>query len=337
MAEFLREFQFSNPQLLWLMALLPALLLLRGGRSKAPAITFSSLTNLRGLGKTPSAALGPFQFLMTLLPLGFGILALARPQTVHTDEQIQDSGVEIMIALDVSLSMAIQDFRIDGQAVDRLTVAKKTIREFVGGRKSDRIGLAAFAGRPYVASPLTMDQRWFNQSLDRVAFNQVEDGTAIGSALATCAKRLDKREAKSKLILLLTDGANNSGDISPKDAAKLASTLGIRIYTIAIGTPGKHNIPLPNRQGMVPGVRQEFDEATLKAVAEISQGKFFMGQDVQAVKNIFEEIDQLEKTKLIVRKLSEVTELFAYPTAAAIFSAVLGMVLWQIMGRRLPA
>lgn len=337
MADFIKEFQFAHPQFLWLLAVLPLLLLLRGGDSRAPAITFASLSHLRGLGRPPSSALGLFKFLLTLLPLGFGILAMARPQTVHTDDQIQDSGVEIMIALDVSLSMAIQDYRIEGQPVDRITVAKKTIRDFVGGRKSDRIGLVAFAGRPYVASPLTMDQKWFNQSLERVAFNQVEDGTAIGSALATCAKRLDKREAKSKLILLLTDGANNSGDISPKDAAKLASTLGIRIYTIAIGTPGKHNIPLPNRQGMVPGVRQEFDEATLKAIADMSQGKFYMGQDVQAVQHIFQEIDQLEKTKLVVRHLSEVTELFTYPTAAAIFSAVAGMVLWQIMGRRVPA
>lgn len=337
MAAFLKEFQFAHPALLWLLALLPLLWLLRGGRSRAAAVRFSSLTHLHGLGRAPNSALGLLNILFATIPLACGIVALARPQTVHTDEQIQDSGVEIMIALDVSLSMAIEDFRIDGEQVNRITVAKKTIRDFVSGRKSDRIGLVAFAGRPYVASPLTMDQKWFNQSLDRVAFNLVEDGTAIGSALATCAKRLDKREAKSKLILLLTDGANNSGNISPKDAAKLASTLGIRIYTIAIGTPGKHNIPLANRQGFVPGVRQEFDETTLKAVAEISDGKFYMGQDVEAVKNVFEEIDRLEKTKLTVRHLSEVTELFLYPTAAALFTAVAGMILWQTMGRTLPA
>ena len=337
MTAFFKEFQFAHPHLLWLLALLPFLILLRGGHGKPAAVAFSSLTHMRGIGRKPNSALGLFHFLLTMVPLGCGIVALARPQTVHTDEKIEDSGVEIMIAMDVSLSMAIEDFKIEGERVNRISLAKNVIRDFVAGRKSDRIGLVAFAGRPYVASPLTMDQKWFNQSLDRVAFNMVEDGTAIGSAIATCAKRLDKREAKSKLILLLTDGANNSGNISPTDAAKLASTLGIRVYAIAIGTPGKHTIPLANRQGFMPGVRQEFDEGTLKKVAEISNGKFFMGQDTQAVKNIFSEIDQLEKTKLTVRKLSEVTELFAYPTALALISAVVGMVLWQLFGRRIPA
>lgn len=337
METFLREFQFAHPELLWLAALLPLLFLLRGAKGHAPTVKFSSLSHLAGLGKPPSSALGPFKILLLAIPLACGIIALARPQTVHTDEKIEDSGVEIMISMDVSLSMAIEDFKIEGQRVNRITLAKNVIRDFVAGRKSDRIGLVAFAGRPYVASPLTMDQKWFNQSLDRVAFNLVEDGTAIGSSLATCAKRLDKREAKSKMILLLTDGANNSGNISPKDAAKLAATLGIRIYAIAIGTPGKHNIPLANRQGFLPGVRQEFDEETLKAVAEISNGKFFMGQDTEAVKNIFAEIDQLEKTKLTVRKLTEVTELFAYPAAAALISALAAMILWQTFGRRLPA
>lgn len=337
MTPILKEFQFAHPQLLWLLALLPSLLLLRGGWGRPPAVKFSSLRLLRDLGKTPKSALGGLQFLLTLIPLACGIVALARPQTVHTDEKIEDSGVEIMIAMDVSLSMAIEDFKIDGEPANRITLAKNVIRDFVGGRKSDRIGLVAFAGRPYVASPLTMDQRWFNQSLDRVGFNQVEDGTAIGSAIATCAKRLDKREAKSKLILLLTDGANNSGNISPKDAAKLASTLGIRVYPIAIGTPGKHRIPVANRQGFMAGIRQEFDEGTLKAVAEISGAKFFMGQDTEAVKNIFAEIDRLEKTKLTVRKLTEVTELFPYPAALALITAVMGMVLWQTVGRRLPA
>jgi Ca-activated chloride channel homolog len=336
MADFFTEFRFAHPEVLWLLALLPLLFLLRGKPSQSPAVKFSSLQHLRNLGKAPRSSLGVLRMFFVVFPLSFGIAALARPQKVHTEERIEDSGVEIMIAMDVSLSMAIEDFRIEGQRVNRITLAKNVIRDFVAGRKSDRIGLVAFAGRPYVASPLTMDQKWFNQSLERVAFNLVEDGTAIGSAIATAAKRLDKRQAKSKMILLLTDGANNSGNISPKDAAKLASTLGIRVYAIAIGTPGKHVIPLANRQGFMPGIRQEFDEGTLKAVAEISNGKFYMGQDAEAVKEIFREIDQLEKTKLTVRKFSEVTELFPYPTAVALILGLTGMVLGHTLGRRLP-
>jgi Ca-activated chloride channel family protein len=337
MSDFYREFSFAHPHFLWLLALLPLLALLRGGASQAPAVKFSSLTHLSGLGHDPRSSLGPISLLLTMIPLACGILALARPQQIRTDERVEDSGVEIMIALDVSLSMAIEDYKLENERVNRLTAAKKVIREFAADRKSDRIGLVAFAGRPYVASPLTMDQKWFNESLKRVAFNLVEDGTAIGSAIATAASRLDKRDAKSKLILLVTDGANNSGNIAPKDAAKLASTLGIRVYTISIGTPGKHNIPLANRGGIMPGVRQEFDDSTLREVAEISNGKFYKGQDTSAVQQIFKEIDQLEKTKLKVRRLSEVTELFPYPAVAALISALLALVFWQTLGRRLPA
>lgn len=337
MSSFFREFSFAHPHLLWLLALVPFLALLRGGSSQAPAVKFSSLTHLRGIGRPPRSALGAFSLPLAMLTLTFGIFALAQPQRIHTDERVEDSGVEIMIALDVSLSMAIEDYKLEDERVNRLTAAKKVIREFVADRKSDRVGLVAFAGRPYVASPLTMDQKWFNESLKRVAFNLVEDGTAIGSAIATAATRLDKREAKSKLILLVTDGANNSGNIAPKDAAKLASTLGIRVYTISIGTPGMHNIPLANRGGIMPGVRQEFDDSSLKEIADISGGKFYKGQDTAAVQQIFKEIDQLEKTKLVVRHLSEVTELFPYPAAAALLTALVGLVLWQTFGRRLPA
>ncbi len=337
MADFYREFSFAHPLLLWLLALLPLLTLLRGGASEAPAVKFSSLTHFSGLGSAPRSSLGPWSWLFIMLPVACGIVALARPQQVHTDDKIEDSGVEIVIALDVSLSMAIEDYKIENERVNRLTAAKKVIREFVSQRKSDRVGLVAFAGRPYVASPLTMDQKWFNESLKRVAFNQVEDGTAIGSALAAAATRLDKREAKSKLIVLLTDGANNSGNISPRDAAKLASTLGIRVYTISIGTPGMHNIPMATRGGMMPGVRQEFDDSCLKDIADVSNGKFYKGQDTSAVQQIFAEIDQLEKTKLKVRHLSEVTELFPFPTAAAFCTALLGILYWQTLGRRLPA
>lgn len=337
MNRFFQEFQYAHPQLLWLIGLIPLLMLCYGATGKAPALAFSSLTHFRNLGRRPKFALWGLKFLFVSIPLFFCIQALARPQLIHTDEKIEDSGVEIMIALDVSLSMAIEDFKIEGQRANRITVAKNVIRDFVAGRKSDRIGLVAFAGRPYVPCPLTMDQRWFNQSLNRVAFNQVEDGTAIGSAIATAAKRLDKRDSKSKLVLLVTDGANNSGNISPKDAAKLASTLGIRVYTIAIGTPGFHRIPIPNSIGMSAGIRQEFDETTLQDVAKLSNAKFFKGQDTEAVKSIFAEIDRLEKTKLATRKLTEVTELFPLPAAAALLLGVIGMVCWQIFGRRIPA
>ncbi len=337
MSDWSKEFQFANPHLLWLLGLLPLLIFLRGRVGRHPAVQFSGFHLLSQMAKPSRGALGAFLTPFILVPMASGIIALARPQFVHTEEKVEDSGIEIMICMDVSLSMAIEDYRIEGRRVNRLTVAKNVIRDFVAGRKSDRIGLVAFAGRPYVASPLTMDQKWFNQSLDRVAFNLVEDGTAIGSALLTGAKRLDKREAKSKILLLLTDGANNSGSIAPVDAARQARTLGIKVYTIAIGTPGKHNIPIANRQGFLPGVRQEFDDETMKKVAEIGEGKFFKGQDTDAVKSIFAEIDQLEKTKLKFRRTTEVKELFPYPVAGSILFLITGLVLTQLFFRRYPS
>lgn len=337
MASPLQEFSFASPHYLWLLLLVPLLGIFRGAPGRKAAVKFSSLSLLRPIGKPVRSAMGLLTALLAMIPLAAGVVALARPQLVHTEEQIQDSGIEIMIAMDISLSMAIEDYRINNERVNRVTIAKNVIRDFVAGRKSDRIGLVAFAGRPYLASPLTMDQRWFNKSLDRVGFNLVEDGTAIGSAIALSARRLDKREAKSKIILLLTDGANNSGEIAPISAAKSAKTVGIKIYTVAIGTPGRHQIPVANRQGMMPGIRQEFDDETLKAVAEIADGKFFKGQDTEAVRKIFQEIDQLEKSKLNVRKYVETTELFHYPVGAALMGVVVLTVFTLTAGRRHPS
>ncbi len=336
MVRWFQDFSFAAPQFLWLLLLVPLIGVFRGAPGRKAAVKFSSIGMLRTIGRPVRSAMGVLTALLAMVPLAAAVVALARPQLVHTQEQVRDSGIEIMITMDVSLSMAIEDYFISGRRVNRLTVAKNVIRDFVAGRKSDRIGLVAFAGRPYVASPLTMDQKWFNQSLDRVGFNMVEDGTAIGQGMVTAAKRLDKREAKSKIILLLTDGANNSGSVAPKDAARLAKTLGIKIYTVAIGTPGRHNIPIANRQGFLPGVRQEFDDETLKAVADIGDGRFFKGQDTEAVQKIFAEIDQLEKTKLNVRRTTEITELFAFPVAAALLGTVVLMVFTQTFARRQP-
>ncbi len=332
------SFRFLHPQLLWLLVGVLLLGFLRGFRGRPPVVLWSSLRLLSSLGKTPNRSWGGWRPIWAMLPLSAGVIALARPQMVRQDDTIEDSGIEIIIALDVSLSMSIMDFYIGGEKVNRLTVAKSVIRDFAAGRRSDRVGLMAFAGRPYLASPLTMDQDWFTKSLDRVSFSQVEDGTAIGSALAASISRLDKRkEAKSKIVLLLTDGANNSGSMSPTGAAELGKTLGIKIYTVAIGTPGVHRIPLSSRSGMNPGHRQEFDEETLQKVAEIADGRFFKGQDTAAVQKIFSEIDQLERTKLKIRSRQEVRELYPLPLISGLLLGVVGLVFHQVAGRHFPS
>ncbi len=330
-------FQFAAPNWLWLLLLLPVLAVLRARAGRLSAVKFSSVSLLRGLGSPLRRAMGGLTVGLTLLSLGFGILAMARPQQLRTEETIEESGVEIFLSLDLSLSMSIRDMSIGNQKVDRLTVAKKVVRDFIRSRTSDRIGFVVFSGRPYLASPLTLDQDWLMGTLDRIGFNQTKDmGTAIGSSLATAAKRLTNRTTKSKIIILLTDGANNSGKISPKDAAKLAATLGIKIYAVGIGTPGYHQVPVPTPDGQYVGVRDEFDEESLKAVASITGGRFYPARDAEALAKIFAEIDRLEKTKLNVRRNTLIDELYQWPLTAAAVCALLAVVLGQTLLRRNP-
>jgi Ca-activated chloride channel family protein len=230
--------------------------------------------------------------------------------------------------------MLIEDFRIGGVSVNRLTAAKRVMRDFIKGRDNDRVGIVAFAGAPYTPCPLTLDHEWLESNIDRVQTGVMEDGTAIGSGLAAAARRLDQQKVPSKVIILLTDGANNSGKLSPQDAARLAATLGIKIYTIAIGTPGVHMIPLPNGRIITSG-RQEFDEDTLKEVARIGSGQFYMAQNTDALKDIFNTIDQLEKTEIKRRTRIESEEWCHWFAIAGLgFAAVGGLAAALSLGSR---
>ena len=331
------NFRFESPGMLWLLALIPLLILLKGAAGRLSAVRFSSTHLLRELGARTRSATGALGFSVTLLTLALGILAMARPQSLRTEEKIEESGVEIFLTLDLSLSMSIEDMFIDNVKSNRLDVAKKVTREFIRGRQSDRIGFVIFAGRPYLASPLTLDQEWLMETLTRIGFNQTKDmGTAIGSAIATSAKRLTNRESKSKIIILVTDGANNSGKIGPRDAAKLAATFGIKIYTIAIGTYGYHQVPMLTPDGRSAGVRQEFDEETLKEVARMTNGRFYHARDTRAMEEIFREIDRLEKTQLNIRRNTIIDELYHWPLLAAVITSIFGVFLHQSLLRRGP-
>lgn len=331
------NFRFESPGWLWLLALLPVLAFLIGAAGRLSAVRFSSLHLLRRLGVRTRSAAGAAAMSLTFLTLALGIFAMARPQSLRTEEKIEESGVEIFLALDLSLSMSIRDMFIGGERADRLAVAKKVTRDFIRGRRSDRIGFVVFSGRPYLASPLTLDQEWLMQTLARLGFNQIDDmGTAIGSAIATAAKRLTNRDSRSKIIILVTDGANNSGKIGPKDAARLAATLGIKIYTIAIGTDGYHEVPVPTRDGHRVGVRQEFDEETLKEVARLTGGLFFHARDTEAMERIFQEIDRLEKTQLNIRRNTLVNDLYQWPLTGAVACGALALLLRQTVLRRGP-
>ena len=321
------DFQILHPLWLLLLPLAPLFALLRGSRrGKRAAIKFPATSLLRDLGRPARGGIGGFIFGLVLLSYVFGIAALSRPQKVLSYDEEKAEGISIMLTVDVSLSMLIEDFKIGGQPVNRLTAAKRVMADFIKGRNSDRIGIVAFAGETYLPCPLTLDRDWLINNLDRVQTQRVGDGTAIGSGIASSANRMRLEKTPSKVIVLLTDGANNSGRLSPQDAAKLAATLGVRIYTIAIGTPGIHSIPDPRRGTFTPVGQQLFDEDTLKEVANIGNGQFYMAQSLDSLSDVFGTIDKLEKVKIERRKITEAEELFAWPlsiSAAALFLALL--------------
>ncbi len=302
------SFGFQYPWVLILLAFLPLLGLLRGRAGGGASVTFSSLHILNRLGKQTRPRWAGFGYPVLLgVLLAFGIVALARPQHLEKYKVVKESGVELIVAIDVSRSMLVEDIPYNGQLVNRLTAARAVIRNFLRRRPMDRIGLVAFAGRPYLVSPITLDHEWLQDSLSRITIGLVEDGTAIGSAIAASAKRLDKRESKSKVIVLLTDGANNSGNLAPITAAELAHQLGIKIHTIAVGTPGRHTIPT---SGGPLTLNQEFDLDTLRGISKAAGGESFMAQDIENLEKIFDYIDSLETTERAARVRIDPTDMY---------------------------
>jgi len=334
MKDAFADIAFANPHFLWFLLGVPLILLFRGQRGSAAVVGFPGTELLLKITRPKRQKLGPIGAILLAATAATSILALARPQKIRSYETIKASGVEIILAVDVSISMNIEDFRIGRKKVNRLDAAKKVTREFVEGRPNDRIGVVAFAGRPYIPSPLTLDHEWVSDSLARLKLGLVEDGTAIGSAIAAAARRLDQQESKSKIIVLLTDGSNNSGELTPQTAAQLAKTLGIKIYTIAVGTPGVHPIPIPGRRGMQ--FQQEFDEDTLKEIAEIGDGYFFRAQNTGGLSEVFARIDELEKTELIRKQIVESKDLFQWFVAAAFALACLSLILGETSHRGTP-
>jgi Ca-activated chloride channel family protein len=328
-------FRFENPLAFALLGLIPLIALLKGRRGQQGAVSFSSLHILRRLGPVAKSSAGRWRFALLFLTIAGIATALARPQSVRSTETITESGIELIVTIDVSRSMLVDEegFTIGGRRVNRLQAAKKVMRDFISGRETDRIGIVAFAGRPYLVSPITLDRDWLEESMQRIQIGLVEDGTAIGSALAASAKRLDKRPSKSKVIVLLTDGVNNAGQLSPVIAAKMAKTLGIKIYTIAVGRKGDYIIPTP--QGPQKLV-QEFDEETLREIARIGDGAYFKAEDTDALEGVFAEIDKLEKTEVHRKVTVHSREWFHIPASVALVLGLLSVVGGETFWRRFP-
>lgn len=328
----------ANPWVLLLLLAIPALAFLRGKFGGNAGITFSSTASLARLGHRRRSRAGAFLASLAYLALAAFIIALARPQLGREITRTQASGVDIMLVLDVSRSMLAEDFSIGSSRANRLEVTKKVTEQFIRKRPNDRIGIIAFAGRPYLVSPLTLDHDWLIQNLDRIQIGLVEDGTAIGSAIASATNRLKDKDAKTKLIVLLTDGDNNAGKVMPLTAAEAAKALGVRIYTIGAGTRGEAPFPFTDPFGrtVYRNVQVDFKEDTIRQIAEITSGTAFRATDTSSLEKIFGEIDKLEKSKVEVERIAQYRDLFPWFIAAGLALLTLEILLSQTLWRRLP-
>ena len=336
----LSKFGFAHPWYL-LLLVLPALLALRRGRAGgAPAVVYSSLRAIAHLGRPRKARAGAFSGLLLAAAMAAAILALARPQLSNAQTQIEASGIDIMIAMDVSRSMLLEDFTLGGRRANRIDAVKEITQRFIDARPNDRIGMLAFAGRPYLVSPLTLDHSWLTENIDRVRIGLVEDGTAIGSAIVSAANRLKNRSSKSRIVVLLSDGDNNAGRVNPNTAAEAARALGIRVYTIGVGTDGFAPLPVGvdrfTGQVSYQQVKSDFNPQTLTEVAKIANSQFFRADSSSALEDIYGHIDKLEKTTLQVNKFREYHDLFQWFLGASLGCLGLQMVLSQTLWRRLP-
>jgi len=306
--------RFLHPELLWLFALIPLFALLYGKKGAAPALTFSSTSLAASLATARKARPGTLLLLLRLVVLSFLILSLARPQQGSSTTEIEASGIDILLAVDVSGSMEAMDFTLNGKPTNRLEVVKKVVDEFINQRPNDRIGLLAFGGRPYLVSPLTLDHDWLKQRLESLQIGMVEDGTAIGSAIGSGTNRLRDKKSKSRILILLTDGMNNSGRIPPLIAAEAAETLNIKVYTIGAGTRGEAPMPVTDPFGRKRLIRArvDIDEDTLKKVAELTGARYFRATDTASLEKIYEEINTMETTTRTIKKFEHYRELMPF-------------------------
>ncbi|PIE68447.1 MAG: hypothetical protein CSA21_07415 [Deltaproteobacteria bacterium] len=320
--------RFLYPELLWLLLFLPLLALLKGKRGKAPALTFSttSLAALMATGKKTGT--GRILIALQLLVIAWVILALARPQQGNTTTEINASGIDILLAVDISTSMDAMDFTLRGESVDRLTVVKNVVSSFVAERPNDRIGLLAFAGKPYLISPLTLDHDWLQKRLESLKTGIIDDGTAIGSAIGTSVNRLRDKKSKSRIVILLTDGVNNSGKVPPAIAADAAKAMGIKIYTIGAGSRGLAPIPVKhNGRTRIVRAKVDIDETTLQQVAEKTGALYFRATNTSSLAEIYKEINAMETTTRTIKKFENYRELFPFCLLGAAICLLLHLFL----------
>ncbi|HEX4348994.1 MAG TPA: VWA domain-containing protein [Verrucomicrobiae bacterium] len=329
----------AHPIFLSLLALLPVLAWLKGRRGVPPAFVYSSVQLVRGMQNIAQARHGGFLMSLRWLTLALFIVALAQPRLTKSTTEVKASGIDIVAALDLSGSMISEDFELHGERVNRVNMAKSVLKTFIDKRPNDRIGLVVFAAQAFIATPLTLDHDYLQDNLARLEIGTINsDSTAIGDALTTAINRLRDLKAKSKIIILATDGQNNSGKVEPLLAAEAAATLGIKVYTVGIGKQGEAPMPVQDPFGRKTYrmMRVDVDEDTLQKIAAQTGGKYYRADNAEKFQKIYDEIDKLEKTEAVINKYTEYKELYPWIVAAGLALLLMELVLAQTAFRRLP-
>jgi len=330
---------FAHPYFLLLILLLPVVAWLKGRRGSSPAFVYSSVKLVAGLSGARRSRAGAILATLRWLALAALIVGLAQPRLMKSQTEVKASGIDIVAALDLSGSMISEDFVVRGERVNRVNMAKSVLRDFIDKRPNDRIGLVVFAAQAFIATPLTLDHDYLQENLARLEIGTINsDATAIGDALTTAVNRLRDLKAKSKIIILATDGQNNSGKVEPLLAAEAASALGVKIYTVGIGEQGSAPMPvfMGGQKVGYQNVPVDVDEETLQKIADKTGGKYYRADNAEKFKKIYDEIDKLEKTEASVKKYTQFTELFPWFVAAGLATLIIELVLAQTAFRRLP-
>lgn len=329
---------FAHPWVLLLLILVPILAWLRGRNGGRASFLYSSVSILKGITNLSRSKAGGFLNFLRWLAIAMFLVALARPQIPEGETTVSSSGVDIIMAIDLSNSMRAEDFSLNNQRVNRLTIAKDVLKKFVNKRPNDRLGLVAFAGMAYLTVPLTLDHEFLLNNLERLELGIIEDGTAIGDGLTTSVNRLKDLEAKSRIVILITDGQETVNNIPPLTAAEIAKTVGVKVYAIGVGTRGKAPYPHINVMGQIDYLMGEvnIDEKTLNEIASATGGKYYRADNSEKFFEIYQEIDKLEKTETKIKRYSRYQELFFYFAACGIVFLALEVLLTHTIFRTIP-
>ena len=329
--------RFEDPWLLIFLVLIPLMIFYQWKGIGKSRVRFSSLDNFKRLKQPFSLYLRHILIGLRCVAITFLVMAMARPQSGSKSTEVVTEGIDIMLCLDTSGTMQALDFTWKGEKQNRLQVVKRVVNEFIKGRKNDRIGMVVFGAEAFTQCPLTLDYGVLLSFLDRVEIGMAGDTTAIGSALATCVKRLKDLKSKSKVVILLTDGRNNAGNINPETAAELAKTFKVKVYTIGVGTEGE----VPFLVDTIFGKRYvyqrvDLDEAIVKKIATITGGTYFKATNTKALEEIYTQIDQMEKTKVEIKEYTEYKELFHWFLLPGLAFILLEVILANTRFRKIP-